>query len=475
MLQDCGPFRRKQLANYMSQMSTPNPNVVFDDHVASILEQQGFSWDEDPRSVYEPEQLYASLRRYATDWSPFERTDTHMQYGFSMAYKIFAKPKDAQPLSVLTDDQVVSQALKLSKSSGIPLMTSKAESLTYSFDREVQVRQGLKAPNPCVGYKRTQAGNKTRLVWGFPLEMTIMESRFARPLIDVMVKRRTPMAFGMTKTELGAVIHRYVVDRPGVIVALDYSGYDTTISKTLIKEAFRIIGTWFTQEDREEYGYNDLISYFIRTPIVMPDGHLYRGKEHGVPSGSYFTQMVDSIINVILSYALASRFGFEFTSMGLLVLGDDVLMNVHTGVVDLAAWANYLGEFGLKLNVEKSQLGVPHFLGAIWDKGKPDADIQSLVNKAVFPENFRLYGVTPDAGAEAVLRSYASNYLSAYRLLPLGGFRYCSRTLDFPSPTEVINPTHLSGSDRYLLEESKMVRRHVKRAYYPTLSIRLLE
>jgi len=474
MLQDCGPFRRRQLSSYLSQMSEPSTHVVFDDHVASILELQGFQWDEDPRSIYEPEQLYASLRRYATDWNDFECLDEHLKYGFSAAYKIFARPKGCDCLPALTTLEVVSQALKLSKSSGIPMMTTKAESLTYSVDREVQVRQRLKAPNPCVAYKRTQSGNKTRLVWGYPLEMTIMEARFARPLIDQFKRRRSPMAFGMSKTELGAIIHRYVVDSPGKIVALDYSGFDTTISKTMIKQAFRILGTWFTEEDCAEYGYNDLVSYFIRTPIVMPDGHLYRGKEHGVPSGSYFTQLVDSIVNVALCYALASRFNFKFNNASLLVLGDDSIMNVTHGDVDLIAWANYLEGFGLKLNIDKSHIDEPHFLGAYWLRGKPDADLRILVNKAAFPENFRVYELTPRAGAEAVLRSYASSYLSAYVLLPMGNRRYESRTLDFPSSDEVINPTHLSGSDRFLLEESKLGREEQPKSYIPTLSLRML-
>jgi len=474
MLQDCGPFRRRQLQSYLSQMSEPQTHVVFDDHVASILEHQGFHWDEDPRSIYEPEQLYTSLKRYATDWDEFEYLDSHMKYGFSMAYKIFAKPKGCDCLPTLTTTEVISQALKLSKSSGIPMMTTKAESLTYSVDREEQVRQRLKAPNPCVAYKRTQAGNKTRLVWGYPLEMTIMEARFARPLINQFKRRRSPMAFGMSKTELGAIIHRYDVDSPGKIVALDYSGFDTTISKTMIKYAFRILSTWFTEEDCAEFGYDNLVSYFIKTPIVMPDGHLYRGKEHGVPSGSYFTQLVDSIVNVALCYTLSSRFGFKFCSYSLLVLGDDSIFNIQSGDVDLLAWASYLEEFGLRLNVNKSFIDEPHFLGAYWNRGKPDATLAGLVNKAVFPEKFRVYEVTPRTGAEAVLRSYASSYLSAYVLLPMGNRRYESRTLDFPPPGEVINPTHLSGSDRFLLEESKLGRDERPKTYYATLSMRML-
>lgn len=470
MLQDMGPFRRKSLKRYISQMSTPNPKVVFDDHVAEILEQQGFEWEEDPRSIYDPQQLYTALERYATDWDDCEYMDEYLHEGFERAYKIFSKPKSRPYLKVLTDREVVSDALKLDKSAGLPFLTKKSESLAYSFDRESQVRMERKAPNPCVAYKRTQKGNKTRLVWGYPLEMTIMEARFARPFINEMLKRRTPMAFGMSKCELGAYIHRYVIEGEGRIVAMDYSKYDTTLSKTMIRSAFRIIASWFDPDDLKQWGWDKLMHYFIYTPIVMPDGHLYRGKKHGVPSGSYFTQVVDSICNVALCYALTSRFGLELNKRSLFVLGDDVLMSV-VGEVDLEAWAKYLAKYGMQLNVKKTLLDRAHFLGAFWDKGKPDVPIQEIVNKAVFPEIYRNYGGEPREGAEAVVRSYASNYLSAVRFLPLLGADM--RRVDFGLLGKV-NPNHLTGSDKYLLEESMLNGANKRKAYYPTLSVRIL-
>lgn len=467
---DKGPFRRVALKSYISQMSRPNPKAVFDDHVAEILEQQGFAWEEDPRSIYEPQQLYTALERYATDWDDYEYMDEYLHLGFERAYKIFSRPKGVEPLRVLTDDEVISRALKLDKSAGLPLMTKKSESLVYSFDRESQIRSELKAPNPCIAYKRTQKGNKTRLVWGYPLEMTIMESRFARPFIDEMLKRRTPMAFGMSKCELGAYIHRYVIESPGQIIAMDYSKYDTTLSRTMIKAAFRIIASWFTKEDLRQWGWDKLVHYFIYTPIVMPDGHMYGGKRHGVPSGSYFTQVVDSICNVALCYALASRFNLELDKRSLLVLGDDVLASV-VGEVDLKQWAKYLAGLGMKLNVDKTVVGRAHFLGAFWDKGKPDVPIQEVVNKSVFPENYRDYGGKPHEGAEDVLRSAASNYLSAVDLLPFGFADM--RRVDFGSNSEG-DPKYLTGSDKYLLEERMLTRAGKLKNYYPTLSVRIM-
>lgn len=472
MLQSSGPFRRKVLKHYVSQMNTPNPKAVFDDNVAEILEQQGYSWREDPRSIYDPQQLYDALERYATDWNEFEFFDTHLEYGFRKAFKIFAKPKDCQHMDVLVDEEVVSKALKLSKSSGLPLMVKKSEALGYGFDRESQVRFGTKAPNPCVAYKRTQANNKTRLVWGYPLEMTIMEARFARPLIDRFKRQRTPMAFGLSKAEMGTYIHRYIVDDPGRIFALDYSKFDNTISATMIKQAFRILSTWFRDCDLDEFGWKKIVHYFIHTPIVMPDGHLYKVKHHGVPSGSYFTQIIDSIVNVAICYALSSRFGFRLNERALFVLGDDVLMNITGGCQELSAWREYVQTFGLVINVDKTMVDVPHFLGAVWYTGKPDADIEDLVVKAVFPESYRQYGGKPYIGAKHVLRSYASSYLSGIRLLPSDR---SVRTTDMPPFDDGhLDTRWLSGSDRLLLEESMLGGLLRSRAYLPTLSHRIM-
>lgn len=472
MLKDRGPFRRVSLKSYISQMSTPNPHVVFDNHVAALLEQQGFAWEEDPRSVYEPQQLYTALERYATDWDNFENFDVHLEYGFRMAYKIFAKPKSQRHISPLSDDEVISKALKMSKSSGLPLMTSKAESLTYSFDRESQIRKGIKAPNPCVAYKRTQKGNKTRLVWGYPLEMTIMEARFARALIDMFKKAATPMAFGMTKAELGAKLNRYFEEQPGTTVCLDYSKYDTTISASMIRCAFKILGTWFSREDKEKLGWNTMVKYFIYTPIVMPDGHLYTGKNHGVPSGSYFTQMIDSVVNVALCYALKSRFGVTFKSRQLYVLGDDVILQTE-GNVNLSEWSKYLQQFGLNLHDdEKTIVGQVHFLGAVWTKGKPDASIQELTKKAVFPENFRSYGSQCYVGAENVLRSYATSYLSAFKLIPTAR-PYDMWFLDKPRlAVDDADAKYLSGHERFLEEEYALTRG--QRCCESKLSLRFL-
>jgi hypothetical protein len=284
----------------------------------------------------------------------------------------------------------------------------------------------------------------------------------------------TPMAFGMTKLELGAKLHRYVIDQPGEKFCFDYSKFDTTISASMIKEAFRIMATWFKEEDLKEFGWDTIKWYFIKTPIVMPDGHLYTGKNHGVPSGSYFTQLVDSIVNVALTYALAHRFEFHLDVESLYVMGDDSCFRAEIQA-QLRKWAQYLRHLGIILHDDdKTVVGRVHFLGAFWDKGKPDAPIQELVNKACFPEVFRNYEGKPHTGAKSVLTSYACSYLSAHRFLPTG-VRLSARVKDFMMDNSQVDTRYLSGSDRFLEEEKRLLGRgRPDPVFLHTVSVRFM-
>ena len=152
------------------------------------------------------------------------------------------------------------------------------------------------------------------------------------------------------------------------------------------------------------------------------------------------------------------------------MLGDDVILQ-HSGHVPVKEMSSYLSNFGLQLHDEqKTVVGEVHFLGAFWNKGKPDLNVEELVQKAVFPEKFRKYGEKPHRGAEAVLRSYASSYLSGFRLLPEARLTDFEK-LDRPRMDERLVTDWLSGSEKFFEEEYAAFR---SKSYEPCLSTRIL-
>ena len=282
----------------------------------------------------------------------------------------------------------------------------------------------------------------------YPFEMTLMEARFARPLIDTFLDYRTTMAFGLKKVQIGALVDSICNHSGGTPVAMDYSKFDSTISSYFIKQAFKILATWFNDEDLQEYGFEKVINYFIHTPIVMPDGNLYKGKKHGVPSGSYFTQLIDSIVNTMLMGAASSALKLGVRWDKLLVLGDDVIFAMQDPNVEEIS--EFLIKFGITVNISKTKLE-PHFLGAEWYFGKPFRKFDELLSMSTQPECFKKMGETEKERTRngmLLLMNYASAYTNGWRLLAK---KIASpREMNFSDFTN--KDEYLSGSESFIKE-----------------------
>jgi len=126
-------------------------------------------------------------------------------------------------------------------------------------------------------------------------------------------------------------------------VTLDWSSFDATVPNYLIDHAFDIVEEMFD----DEYAYHDgelvfggqkmayknaklfkwLRDYFKYTKIMLPNGQMLR-KHHGIPSGSFFTQAIGSIVNYILVRFIQNLHGLN--AYRTLVLGDDSSFLVPT-------------------------------------------------------------------------------------------------------------------------------------------------
>jgi hypothetical protein len=367
-----------------------------------------------------------------------------------------------------------------SNPSGSPGLTNygctKAESGMRALERGLQTLRGVKAPEPCLAFKRTQFNGKTRLVWGYPYSMTAIEGLLAYPLITNYKRGFSPMAFAITTGNLGTKLRVASYHREWAY-SIAMSQVDATISSKLIHQAFSILQTWFNLSEVEPHSglttkevFSLVEKYFITTPIVMPDGNIYCGKSHGVPSGSYFTQMVDSIVNVIIAGAISQHFSLSVDKSEIFVLGDDLLMwsNRRVDLNAIASFANRV--FGVKVHgEEKSRIfhyDEPiHFLGREWTNGIPDLSIDEILKRMIYPEKFRVYSKDPEVRRRQVkllILSYASVYRSAWEIAynvicgrdhgtRNGGVTVDSDVYDHED-TRNANPEHFSGLRRYLMK-----------------------
>lgn len=240
---------------------------------------------------------------------------------------------------------------------------------------------------------------KTRLVWVYPAEMLTIEGLYAPSLYDAYEKlgQQSPMLFGGSADKKA---QQWIASRTcRKMVGLDFSGFDQTVNSQLIKVAFEIIhdqiqwdnwhGKPVTAAQRRRWSnlWKNMVWYFVNTPIAMPDGKSFR-KSRGVPSGSFWTQLVDSIVNHILVSALCDLQGVECKD--LRVLGDDSAFSTPDEF-DLELAAEHAELLGMVMNRDKSQItcidGEFMLLGytyGLYGRRRPDDEWESM---ALCPSN----------------------------------------------------------------------------------------
>lgn len=465
------PYKLAALREWNIRMSRSETPEIFDPVVAHVLREQGFdtSTSYEPRSVYNVQKLYEQLESFDPEKSVFvDIKDKHVKRGISYAYKMFAKPKDANFLvpAKYYDESLINN---WKSSAGL---TAFGSTKKEAFSRGILSAQRIlglndlkqRKPEPCIALTRTGKGGKSRLVWGYPMSMTLLEGSIARPVLSRFKGGITSMAFATTNKTLGAKILS-ASQKKRRWYSLDASQFDATIQRPMIQAAFNMLRSWYdceqVYEDNVTIGevFDIVEKYFIYTPIVMPTGDkggkyqgiLHTGKQHGVPSGSYFTQIIDSIVNIIVLGTLASKFGFKVDVDSSFVLGDDLLFftDKRLELKELATYAS--NTFGMKFNAKKSVIGVQSepvpFLGRLWERGLPTRSQQAALDRMLWPESYRKYDDSIREG-RLVLLSYSLSAIQDNRFIPnaMGWRSY------YNSPADILaNADKLSGYFRYLL------------------------
>lgn len=239
----------------------------------------------------------------------------------------------------------ISQAINLLKNdtnSGLPYYIRKSEikeSISQDFDSLLNRR------DPCLLFTRTQEGNKTRNVWGYPVADTLNEMRFYSPLLEYQ-RNKTYRAALLGPDEVGRITCELVLKAQSelrTLVSIDFSAFDNSVKAYLHKYAFDYIKSLFQPKFGDELNY--INERFSSIGIVTPDGVL--NGNHGVPSGSTFTNEVDSIVQMLIGVSL------PYISLeSMLIQGDDGVYIIPNGKEEEVF--DHFSKFGLSVNRDKS-------------------------------------------------------------------------------------------------------------------------
>lgn len=251
---------------------------------------------------------------------------------------------------------------------------------------------------------------KTRMVSMIDIYQILAELMFAKPLQQCLA---TVDWYAGGKDDNALHQNIYSKARQSrTVLSLDYSSYDQTISDWLIDDAFEIIKACFTNEiGFDEEMFNIIRNDFKFKCFVDGEGNIVSSSK-GVPSGSMFTQIVDSIVNklMITTYMLSKG----ISDYSMMIMGDDNLVVVQDHEVSKEDVSSYITKnFGVVCNPDKcSSYSYPEsfeFLSRFWKLNGVWRTPEILISKMLYPERFRDYVRNTELKAIDIISSY---YLS---------------------------------------------------------------
>jgi hypothetical protein len=338
--------------------------------------------------------LYESLMKYDhpdVAWSSLDDdVKSRLQAAMNEAYKVFGvrglKPRPLNEVSVEPTSPGATWRLygRPGKRTDFDVYAEGLARAEVLFRRSLRRKQPFCQLAPCLAYLRTQLakrGNpKVRLVWGYPFEINLIEGSFADPYQEALLSRNAPI---LPRTKRWVAMALDHVRRSGTPVGLDWSRFDSSVPRFLIRFAFGIIKKAYGTEYE---GVLDMIEhYFIFTPIMMPDGKVFI-KRTGIPSGSRFTALIGSIVNWVLIRAMTKGMARQ-----LHTVGDDSLFAISASQRDISLmlneWKAFAAALGMTINSDKTEIGGDvKFLGRRQRYGSTYRDPGILLLHFMLPE-----------------------------------------------------------------------------------------
>lgn len=363
------------------------------------------------------DDLRASLEGYDCDKQSRSHTDAYYMALHSIRQELQPKEK----LIPLTTGAVAKHpSFPNSKSPGLPEKIEGYATKRQAIDdpevlkriRQVwyDVEAGRDVELPDVAcYARAQVcprdTNKVRATWGYPLTVYMQEGAYFYPILEHLKNLESPLiAYGMEIGNGGMdMIQTISKQFPHATKLIgDWRSFDKTVPPWLVRDAFNLLKEWIdwtqvrdsegklwpVREHRSRRRWRKMVDYFINTPIRLSDGTRYM-KHGGIPSGSCFTNVIDSIINALVMRYLIYDITGSLPIFDV-YLGDDSLLLIKDPI-DLEAFASLAYEqFSMLFNATKSyqttnDLNI-HFLGYFNIHGFPYKPIDSIIISSIYPE-----------------------------------------------------------------------------------------
>jgi hypothetical protein len=292
---------------------------------------------------------------YHQTWDADEKA---FDYAVSTVSKLVS-PGSIRPLGI----DSAYDTLHKSKNWGAPTWTSNAGVGPWYLRYAMGIVSLAQVYPKTLFWRGQQAGpneTKQRVVFGEFKGLTILEATLMYPLLNALKSQPGFAAWG-TVFQVDMAITKLMRMARSLGVPLmsgDYSGFDSSIHRRMIDGVWGLFELWTVPEMSERIRL--LREAFATGGLIIPWEVKY-GRNGGVPSGSTFTNLFDSVANLVAGYYASYRCGVELR--GFEVMGDDSVFVFYPSIT-ADQLSDAVGELGLKMNPDKQYIhdGACHYL-----------------------------------------------------------------------------------------------------------------
>lgn len=428
MLDALGNQSRKRLFWYKRNLAADKEPKYFDDKMENVLKSiahepekideiirhcDSIDWNQ---STYSYHKIAGQVKKFTLEDVPYGG----WRYTFRTAKSRLIKEVSKWNLKMLDyrKDSIVACLPRLDTHAGysylvtgknlkgdyvdrLPLDYAREEAearINGSFNKPILIGSRTQSPPPfdnLSGERKVHTmaeaalRKKTRLVSMIDIYQICAELKFAKPFQQKLVRAEW-YSGGKSDRYIGNQIYRYK-RRYTKFISLDYSSYDQSISAWMIREAFDVIREAFDSHEFDEELFKIIREDFINKVFITPDGLVEAHK--GVPSGSMWTQIIDSIVNRLMIDTYMNA--IKCSDYRMLIMGDDNLIFINQDI-DITSMSDYLmRNFGCEMNPSKVDFGLTSgdivYLSRYWRDDGVWRHPNVLIAKLCYPERFRDY------------------------------------------------------------------------------------
>jgi hypothetical protein len=303
-----------------------------------------------------------------------------------------------------------------------------------------EVQEVIENSTPDRGLTRTQLTYlteklKIRNVFGEAFQYILLEGLSAQPLMEYFSTNETFFHIGQDPRHSVPDLIQRMLHKARNLLGIDWQAFDANTEDWEIEDAFALLRRMliFPNEESEAAFWFSMI-LFINRKIAGPFGHLWF-KHRGVPSGSYFTVLIDAIVNLQRTLYLFHKVYNKFPD-DIATQGDDGLLCTNEAVTPEALSLAIPANAPWCLRPEKCKFGQSgasvDFLSRTLIGGDQARDINRVERLAIYPEYevpsgkisaYRARSLWEDCNYGSEILGFAASYLE--------------RTYGIPSPEEV--------------------------------------